>query len=225
LSYGNLGYSHHAVQDLAVMRALPGLNVLSPADPGETVECVVHIVAHPGPGYLRLGKAGEKTLHAVRGIAAGPLAVRDAPASPVGLVATGSVLEVALGAAELLARDGGVTAAVYSCPWLKPVTAEFLAPLWRHRILVSLEEHVAEGGLGDLLRRWKPARVDLHTMAIPETVRAQVGSQTYLRRAAGLTAEAAVRAARALLACAPGGLEAAEAARPAVEPRARPMES
>ena len=60
LAYGNLGYSHHAVQDIAIMRTLPNMTVLAPADPGETRECVDWLSANPGPSYLRIGKAGEK---------------------------------------------------------------------------------------------------------------------------------------------------------------------
>ena len=68
LAYGNLGYSHHAVQDIAILRTLPNMTVLAPGDPGEARECVGWLSGHPGPSYLRIGKAGEKILHDVRGI-------------------------------------------------------------------------------------------------------------------------------------------------------------
>ena len=62
LAYGNLGYSHHAVQDIAIFRTLPNLRLLSPADPGEARGAVQWLSANPCPSYLRLGKAGEKHL-------------------------------------------------------------------------------------------------------------------------------------------------------------------
>ncbi|MBI3417548.1 MAG: transketolase [Verrucomicrobia bacterium] len=189
LAYGNMGYSHHAVQDLAVMRTLPNLTVLSPADPGETNECVQFLSSHTGPAYLRLGKAGEKSLHDVRGIRRGPLAVRTAESS-VALVATGSVLAVALRAAETLKREHDLEVAVYSCPLLKPTDTNFFKPLWRHRQLITLEEHIAAGGFGDSLRALKPETVFLNVLALPETESSLVGSQEYLRQRYGLTVQA-----------------------------------
>jgi transketolase len=192
LAYGNLGYTHHAVQDLAVMRAMPNITVLSPADPGETVECVEHLSRKPGPSYLRLGKAGEKALHAVRGLEKGPLQVRPGN-SGTALVATGSVLSLALEAAELL-QEGQMEVAVYSCPWLKPCDRKFFEPLWRHPRLVSIEEHLAVGGLGDLLRQLKPVSVEITSIALPEDESSRVGSQDYLRKQSGLSVEALLEA-------------------------------
>ena len=89
MAYGNLGYSHHGVQDIAVMRTLPNITVLAPGDPGETRECVRWLAAHPGPSYLRVGKVGEKTWHASQELsAAQPLEVR-AGDSEIAIVSTG----------------------------------------------------------------------------------------------------------------------------------------
>ena len=59
LSYGNLGYSHHAVQDFGLMRLFPEFEILSPGDPIETEMCLDYLLNNPGPSYLRLKKAGE----------------------------------------------------------------------------------------------------------------------------------------------------------------------
>ena len=75
MAYGNLEVTLiGAVQDIAILRALD-MTVLSPADPGETRECVQWLVKNPRPSYLRIGKAGEPNLHEVRGIANGPLQI------------------------------------------------------------------------------------------------------------------------------------------------------
>ena len=58
LAYGNLGYSHHAVQDIACLRGMPHLTLLSPADPGETRTCLRHLTANPGPSYLAVTQGG-----------------------------------------------------------------------------------------------------------------------------------------------------------------------
>lgn len=195
MAYGNLGYSHHAVQDLAIMRTLPGMTVLAPGDPGETSECVQWLVANPGPAYLRLGKAGEPDLHSVRGIDRGPLLVRQGT-EPIALVATGSMLKPALEAHERLKAKGRLVA-VYSQPWLKPVSTKFLASLNRYQRIVALEEHVAEGGLADVLRENLKAGVVVTSMSIAEAAAHHVGSQQFLRGLAGLTVPGILQAVSA----------------------------
>lgn len=63
LSYGALGYSHHAVQDLSLMRAMPNMLISAPGDQFEVRACMRYLVQHPQPSYLRLGKAGEPSFH------------------------------------------------------------------------------------------------------------------------------------------------------------------
>jgi transketolase len=186
LAYGNLGYSHHGVQDYAVMRSLPNMTVLAPADPGETRECLQWLVAHPGPSYLRLGKAGEPQLHDVRGVDRGPLLVK-AGEGDTAIVACGSVLKVALAAAEALEKIGR-RVPVYSLPWLKPMTQDFLAPLSHYTHILAVEEHVSSGGLADLLR--SNVRSTVESAALPERVASHVGSQEFLRDVAELSVAA-----------------------------------
>jgi len=63
LSYGNLGYSHHAIQDYALIRCMPNMLIAAPGDPMETRACLRYLVDNPQPSYLRLGKAGEPNFH------------------------------------------------------------------------------------------------------------------------------------------------------------------
>lgn len=184
LAYGNLGYSHHAVQDLAIMRTLPGIAIFAPADPGETVESVQWLVQNPGPSYLRLGKAGEPNLHEVRGVATGPLKIVDGTES-CALVSTGGMLKTAIDAARLLATEGR-NVAVFSLPRLKPIDGKSLAPLHRFASLIAIEEHVNEGGLSAALRENLPVGVVVHSAALPEAVAHHVGTQDYLRARGGL---------------------------------------
>lgn len=188
LSYGSLGYSHHAVQDIGIMRTLPEMTILSPADPGEARECVRWLADNPCPSYLRLGKAGEPRLHSVRGLHREPLEVRRGH-SKCAIVSSGSIVSVALDASRELAAVG-LEVSVFSCPWLQPVTADFFAPLARFETLVVLEEHVAAGGLASLLREQLGGAVRIASLALPGAVLNRVGSQGFLRREAGLTVEA-----------------------------------
>lgn len=189
LAYGNLGYSHHAVQDIAMMRTLPEMTILSPADPGEARECVQWLVENPCPSYLRIGKAGEKELHQVRGITKGPLPVFGADTNAKqAIVCTGSILRIALEAARKLAEQG-VGVAVFSCPWLQPVSPQFFEGFTRFKRLIAVEEHVMAGGLGSLLRDMLPG-IEVVSLALPADVLGKVGGQEFLRQNAGLTAEA-----------------------------------
>jgi len=189
-AYGNLGYSHHAVQDIAVMGTMPHMRVYSPADPRETVKCVDAIVARSGPSYLRIGKSGEPVLYpdlpeSHIDIDSGPVEIRGGNGC-VAIVATGSILGVALDAAAELATKG-IHVGVFSCPRLAPVNSEFLGPLWRYATIVTVEEHVPTGGLGSLLREYCPQRTRVVGLAIDSNLPQCVGTQDFLRAKHGLT--------------------------------------
>ena len=188
VSYGNLGYSHHAVQDLAIMRALGDMVVLSPADPGEARESVRWLAANPGPSYLRLGKAGEPELYKMTSeISAEPICVR-ASVGDTAIVASGSILKVALESADICALQGH-SVAVYSVPWIHPLDGPSLNDLTRFSSIFALEEHVSAGGLASCLREHLPPATVVESCALPLNVLRQVGSQNYLRKAAGLSAD------------------------------------
>lgn len=185
MSYGSLGYSHHAVQDIAVMRSLPEITLLSPADPGETREAVEWLTAHPTPSYLRLGKAGEANLHSVRGIADGPLEIR-AGKGPCALVATGSVLSVACDAA---ASMPDLSIAVFSCPWLQPTDRRYFERFLSYERVLVMEEHLASGGLASLLRDTLPEHRGITSMPIAAAALHEVGCQITLRERSGISVD------------------------------------
>lgn len=157
-AYGAQGYTHHAIEDLAVMRSLPGMTVAAPADPHETRALVGHLARLDGPGYLRLGRAGDRELHGgpLAGPPLAPLLVRDG--RDVAIVATGSILGEALAAAASLA-EAGIGARVISAPLLKPFDADaFVALVDGFDLVVSVEEHSLIGGLRDTLAHLHAAR-------------------------------------------------------------------
>jgi transketolase len=188
VSYGNLGYSHHGVQDLAIMRSLGEIVVLSPADPGEARAATAWLSANPGPSYLRLGKAGEAELHPAQATVRSPICLRES-SGPTALVATGSILKIALQSADL-AASAGHSIAVYSMPWIHPLNPTDLGSLARFKRILAIEEHVAMGGLAAALRENLPSSVTVESAAWPQGMANKVGSQDYLREAAGLSASA-----------------------------------
>ena len=185
-AYGNLGYSHHCVQDLACLRGLPGMNILSPGDPGEARACVRHLAANPGPSYLRLGKAGEKPVHSVPVSFDRPVPVVSRGAD-CAIVATGSVLAEAVAAADLLAARG-ISCDVLSFAGISDDPAEWIPALASYRGLLTVEEHVSAGGLGEMIAAAVGSQIRVARAFLPDHVLQLVGSQAFLRRAAGLDA-------------------------------------
>jgi transketolase len=148
-AYGPQGYTHHAIEDLAVMRALPRMRVAAPADRHETRAFVREFVRHPGPAYLRLGKGGEPDLHPQKLDSAPIRPILMRPGSDVVLLASGAILGEALAAAGQLEQKG-VSARVVSLPMLKPLAeADLLRLVSDTKLIATIEEHSLIGGLRD----------------------------------------------------------------------------
>jgi transketolase len=197
LAYGNLGYSHHGVQDIAAIRCMPHITIASPADPGETRACLDRLLINPGPSYLRLGKAGEPDLHTRSIEGYSPVEVIRGD-SPLAIVATGSILSVALQAAAQMPASG-VRPYVFSVPFLAPVDQTSFTSIWNCRNVITVEEHVRAGGFGSLLRELAPDNVRFRSMAVNDQAAHLVGSQTYLRDRNGLTVDSICSLGRALI--------------------------
>lgn len=150
LAYGALGYSHHAVQDYALMRALPNMLIAAPGDPMEVRSCVRYLVANPGPSYLRLGKAGEPNFHsAPPNVAPGIwLKVRAANEKHV-LLSTGTGLQIAM---DLTTTPEYADRSVYSMPlWTMAAKADQVDQLRDYKDVVTVEDHLQDGGFGSWL--------------------------------------------------------------------------
>ncbi len=143
------GPTHHAIEDLAILRAMPGMTIVSPADGLETLLATRALIDFNGPVYLRLGRNRVSRLPLPReGFALGrALCLREG--EDVGLIAHGEVgVAVALEAAQLL-EARGVSARVVNMHTLKPLDeAAVLETAERTRLLVTVEEHNVLGGLG-----------------------------------------------------------------------------
>jgi transketolase len=193
LSYGTLGHSHFATEDLAIMRALPGMTVVAPGDPVEVAQLLPQIVALPGPVYVRLGRDGEQTVHpSEQEVRLGhPTTVR--PGVDVLLLTTGAMLPVALEAAGQLAEDG-IDAQVTSVHTLKPLDGDAICALARRfPMVITCEEHSVIGGLGGAVAETL-AEAGISTafrrFGLPSEFPTAVGSQQYLRAVNGIDAAA-----------------------------------
>ncbi|WP_374587312.1 transketolase family protein [Ideonella dechloratans] len=189
LAYGALGYSHHAVQDYALMRTLPNMLIAAPGDPMEVKACMRYLVENPGPSYLRLAKAGEPCFHeAPPEVAPGRwLKVRQGDGTHA-LLSTGAGLQIAMQWAE---RHDHASYDVCTMPlWSMESKHLQITPLSTYQEIVTLEDHLLDGGFGSWLME---ARSLLNTgsavraVALNSNVCGTVGSQATLNKLGGIT--------------------------------------
>ncbi|MGY8903935.1 MAG: transketolase family protein [Burkholderiales bacterium] len=144
LVYSTLGTSHQSFEDIACLRAVPHMDILSPGDGPEMTACMAAAFAQAGPVYVRMGKADLGDIHtAVPLLQPGRLLPLQIGSNRVVFVATGSMLKTAC----VLARE--IDAPVWSAPWIKPLDAMQLLGLNQScHGFVTFEEHSVHAGLG-----------------------------------------------------------------------------
>lgn len=202
LSYGTAGYSHHALEDLAIMRALPNMTVLAPGDPVETRLATQAIVEHNGPCYLRLGKAREPIVHSATPDFQIGKAIQLRTGKDLVLISTGGILETVMRAADLLEQKG-YSIGVVSMPSISPIDEiSILKYASSPGRIITVEEH-GPGGLGTAVGEvlLKSGRLtQFRSMSVREYKFDQLGSQESLKNYYGLSVQAVEEAAIALLA-------------------------
>jgi transketolase len=191
-AYGANGATHHGIDDVAVMRAMPGMTVVCPADPREAAGAVRALAALGRPAYLRLARNGEPILAGTESpFEIGRPAVLREGHGPA-IVACGPVAGQALEAARRLRTDG-VDALVLSARTVKPIEGllEFLAARKAEFVFV-VEEHGPCGGLFEALAgafAGQSRRPVVVGITAPDEFIHSVGSQEYMYRVTGLDAD------------------------------------
>jgi transketolase len=151
LTYGALGYSHHAVQDYALMRSFPNMLIAAPGDPMETRACMRYLIKHPQPSYLRLAKAGESSFHinvpeVEPGVWLPVVTRRNQEKSGKTLLSTGGALAIAMQWRE---TNQFSDYAIASVPlWSQAVKAKQAAQISVAQRVVTMEDHLQDGGFG-----------------------------------------------------------------------------
>ncbi|MGO9339987.1 MAG: transketolase family protein [Terracidiphilus sp.] len=203
MSYGAVGFSHHATEDLAILRSLPNMLVFSPCDLWEAAEAARYLLSHRGPSYLRLDKsaAPASVRHGEIFRPGSIRTIRDG--SDVTLAATGGILGEALLAADALA-ERGVLCRVLSVHTIKPIDTDSLAAAASETGgIISIEEHAVDGGLGGAIAETlMEAGVFpgfFVRMGLRNTFSSVIGSQAYLRKVYSLDAASIVRTVSAKL--------------------------
>lgn len=192
LAYGSLGYTHHGVEDMAILRSLPAMRVFTPADAMECAAAVDEILADPSPAYLRLGKNKEPLMHAAPPdlSTGGPLPIREG--TDVTLLVNGPIITQALTVAEQLDAEG-ISVRVLTCPVVKPLNAAAIHDAAKDTCgIVTLEEHTVLGGFGSAVLEGFAVN-GWHTPILPlgleDNATHIIGGQEWLRERAGLSTD------------------------------------
>ncbi len=188
LAYGNLGYSHHAIQDLGLMRLFPEFEIASPGDPIETEMCLDYLLRNPGPSYLRLKKAGEPNYNlVVKEIKGGFWNEIIRSNSRKTFLTTSGGLHIAQQLKK--ANDKYTDHGIYTCPlW----GAKFKG-LQQNQIdmfdeIVTIEDHLLDCGFGSWIRESvtdPTSHIKITNMALGQDIIGKVGSEEYLLKQGG----------------------------------------
>jgi transketolase len=197
MSYAANGGTHHCCEDIATLRALPGMTVVCPADALEVRLALRAALEYPGPLYLRLGKKGEPAVHrATPDFAIGKGVVMREGAD-ICFISTGTMVAGALEAAEGLAAQG-ISVHVIHLHTIKPLDTDLLHQVFHtFPLVVTIEEHSRIGGLGGGVAEWladqPPMPTRLYRIGTGDTFMHEAGEQEFAREYFGLTPEAIVR--------------------------------
>lgn len=200
MAYGELGPTHHSIEDLTWLRAIPGLTVVVPADPTETAQVIRWAANHDGPVFVRVSRMGvpEVTPDGYQFAPGKAVTLRDG--RDVTVVATGAVVIRALDAAEQL-QAVGIDVRVLHMPTIKPLdTDALLAAARETRGIVTVEEALTSGlggAVAELVVRHQP--VPMRFVGVPDTF-APTGSAEWLLDHFGISAAGIASAVTDLLA-------------------------
>jgi transketolase len=181
-TYGPLGSSHHALEDIAIMRSLPNMTVLCPGDPVETKELIKQSYELDGPVYIRLGKNGEPKIHDDdKKIPLGK-AIQITHGNDLVLITTSTMLETGKKWVDEW-NDEGISVSLVSMPTIKPFDSEFIENLCQKAIpIITLEEHNIIGGLGTAVAEViaeSGQKINFKRIGIPDTFSHHVGNSFY----------------------------------------------
>ena len=195
--YGSLGMSHQATEDLAILRALPDVVVLAPADLVEAEECTKALAKYKGTAYLRLGRGGEKRIHDhIDNFQIGK-AIKVCDGNRVAILSTGAIFEEVTAAKDIL-KEKGIAPAIYTFPTVKPIDKKTIESVAEEfDLIVTCEEHNIIGGFGsavaEVMAEMKNKKATLLRIGLNDEYSIRVGNQRYLRGQYNIDAESIVK--------------------------------
>lgn len=195
-SYGTLGMSHHATEDIGAMRILPHMRVYTPADPIEAKSVLNEAYEYQGPCYIRLARGHDPYLHMEQLYKSveflQPFEANKTEKFDGAIITAGTVLEEGIKAVKLL-RETNLNVGLFSCPQIKPIDVDGIQEIaLKTRLIITVEEHNVIGGLGgavaEVLSRL-PQHAVLLRLGLEDSYTEVVGSRDFLRRYYGIDGE------------------------------------
>lgn len=202
LSYAELGPTHHSLEDMAILRTLPGMCVLAPCDAVELELMLRAALSQDRPVYIRIGKKGEPIIHQKTPDLRIGEAIVVREGFDITLLNAGILMPEVLKAADCL-KERGISAEVVSFHSVKPLDTTYLQKAdARFKLLVTIEEHSLIGGLGGAISEWRArenAMIPQLSLGAPDQFMHEIGSQKYAQVKYGLEAEQMVERIMAAL--------------------------
>lgn len=200
-AYGGLGYTHHVIEDIAMMRTLPNITVIAPGDPFEAAAAAETLCARSGPAYLRLGRGGEPCVHKtpIKQPLGNPIILHNG--SDAIILSSAGTLDIANKAVQTLQAEG-ISAGMMSVPVICPLDKNvLLRSIKNARCIVTIEEH-GIGGLGSLVCEYLSDHdmyIPLRRVFVENPLSPTVGNKEWLRRLHGITEDRVIQAVKSII--------------------------
>ena len=201
-SYGPLASTHHAIDDIAIMRGFGNIQIFAPSSPRECRQIIDYAIGYQGPVYIRMDGKALPELHdeSYQFVPGAVVTLREGDV--LALVATGSTVHEIVDAAALLA-DSGIQATVVSVPSIRPCdTKALLAAVKDCKAVITVEEHNINGGLGSLVAEVLAeggTGAVLKRLGIPDGEYAAAADRNWMRQHHGFDAQSIAAQAREML--------------------------
>ncbi len=199
LALSRFGYSHTNPPDLAIMRAIPQITILSPCDGLETYKAICAAIQTDGPVYIRLTGTGFLPI-----VYKDPAfdykigkAINVREGEDAAIIATGTVVSQAIAAADLLATEG-ISVRVIDMHTIAPLDGKMLESLRKYRLIITVEEHLKHGGLGSAVAEYyaRSCEHPKHVILGVDDFYPAAGRQEYVARCSGITSQQIADAVR-----------------------------
>lgn len=197
ITYGPAGATHHAIEDVAIMRALPNMTVFSPSDPWEVESAVKESITYPGPIYFRLAKKGEPIISNTNQSFALGKANEIEVGDDLSILFSGNGSDIAIEVANKLKEKLNKSVYLISIHTLKPFDSDIIEKLIiREKPIFTIEEHSVMGGLGSIVAEYiaeSAYNPKFKRFALPDEYSHYVGSQKHIRKKFGFTSESILK--------------------------------
>jgi transketolase len=202
--YAPLGSTHIAIEDIAILRAIPNMTIISPSDAEEMKRLMPHTLDWPNPIYIRLAKGGDPILTSRKNTFEIGKAVTVTDGAQIVFISTGTTSYIAKQAAGILANDG-TDVGVLHMHTIKPLDkATILKTILEAKVVLTIEEHRITGGLGSavselIAEEHRGKAIKFKRIGFPDTFTEELGSQTEIMDKYGITVENILKITKELL--------------------------